>query len=403
MAGGLRVGPALRDLGVIEDAALLIDGAKVIAAGRRTDVPKLPGCDTLDAGGRVVTPGLVDAHAHPVFAGNRSHEFARRCAGATYQEIAASGGGIKASVASTRAATEDQLLRESRRHVQWMVSCGTTTTECKSGYGLSLESELKMLRVARRLGETGPIDVVPTFLGAHAVPLEFDGRKADYLDLVISEMLPSVACEGLAEYADVFCEPAYFGLSESRRVMEAAKSVGLNIRMHVDQLTNSGGAALAAEVGAKTADHLEQTASDGIAALAAKGVQPVLLPGSVYALGLSKYPDARAMIEAGLAVVVATDFNPGSSPVTSLPMAMSLACTQMKMTPEEALSSCTINAAHSLDRGHDRGSLEVGKRADFVIWDCQHESEIPYWVGAPMVWQVFSKGCVIMRADRVGT
>lgn len=406
MAGGVRVRERLRDVAPIERAAVLIGDGKIMAVGPAKEVEALAGkdCEEIDAGGRLVTPGLVDAHAHPVFAQDRCSEFARRCEGATYQQIAAEGGGIKSTVAATRAASEAELLKQSKRHIAWMLACGTTTAECKSGYGLDLDTELKILRVARSLKKRGPIDIVPTFLGAHAVPPEFEGHKAEYLAHVAVEMMPAVVSEGLAEFADVFCEPAYFTIEESRQIMEAAGVLRLGLRMHVDQLTNSGGAKLAAALGAKTADHLEQTDSDGIAALAHAGVQPVLLPGSVYALGLNKYPAAREMIDAGLALVLATDFNPGSSPMPSLPMAMSLACTQMKMTPEEGLSACTINAAHSLNRSDDRGSLEAGKRADLVVWDCAHERELAYWVGAPLARQVFVEGlCHNISPAGVGT
>lgn len=392
LAGGVRRGEAMRELAVVEDAALLIGDGRLVAVGPRAEVEARAPADAevLDAGGRLATPGLVDAHAHPIFAGHRANEFARRTEGATYQQIAAEGGGIRSTMRATRAATEDDLLAQSRRHLLWMRECGTTTAECKSGYGLDLDTELKMLRVARRLGSERLVDLVPTFLGAHAVPPEFEGRKADYLHAVVEEVMPAVAREGLAEFADAFCEPAYFDADDTRRVAAAARAHGLALRLHVDQLTASGGAELAAALGATTADHLEQTEDSGIAALARSGVQPVLLPGSVYALGLSRYPRARAMIEAGLAVVVATDFNPGSSPTPSLPMAMSLACTQMKLTPSEALAACTINAAQSLHRAHDRGSLEQGKRAHVVLWDCAHEGEIAYWFGKAPVWRVLA-------------
>jgi len=249
-----------------------------------------------------------------------------------------------------------------------------------------------MLRVIRRLNETTPIDFVPTFLGAHAVPEEFSGRMADYVDLVVEEMIPEVVRQGLAESCDIFCEHGYFDGAAARRILGAAKTAGLKLRMHADQLTNSGGAALAAELGAVTADHLEQTEEEGIAAMKAAGVQPVLLPASVYALGKTRYPKARAMIEAGLAVVLATDFNPGSSPTPSIPMVLSLAATQMKMTPAEGITAATINAACSLGRGEEIGSLEAGKLANFTIFDCADYREIAYWFGLPQTHAVYIRG-----------
>ncbi len=255
-----------------------------------------------------------------------------------------------------------------------------------------------MLRVIRRLNEAGPLRLVPTFLGAHEIPDEYRSRPGEYVDLVVNEMLPRVAAERLAEYCDVFCEQGVFTPDEARRVMQAAQEHGLKLRMHADQLANSGGARLAAELGASTADHLEHTDSAGVAALCGARVQPVLLPASVYALGSRRYPAAREMIEAGLAVVVATDFNPGSSPTPSLPMALSIACTQMKMTPEEAISAATINAAYSLGRGSEAGSLEPGKRADFVLFDCADYREIVYWFGIEQTRSVWIGGnCVYER------
>jgi imidazolonepropionase len=345
-----------------------------------------------------VLPGFVDAHAHPVFAGNRLDDFERRAKGETYEQIAAAGGGIWSTVEKTRAANPTNLFEQSKKHANWFLKCGTTTVEAKSGYGLTVEDELKILRVIRRLNEETPIEFVPTFLGAHAVPREW--RQSEYLDLVIKEMLPRVASEKLAEFCDVFCERGYFGIAQSREILAAAKKLGLKLRIHADQLTNSGAAKLASEAKATTADHLEKIDEQGIAALKAAKVQPVLLPGSVYALGSTGYPPVREMIEAGLSVVIATDFNPGSSPTVSMPMILSLACTQMKMSPAEAITASTINAAYSLGRGNKIGSLEAGKLANFSIFDCQDYRELAYWFGFSQTHSVYVRGRYVLPDGR---
>lgn len=370
---------------------MLIEGERIAWVGKTDDLPDHHGSE-IDARGKVVMPGFVDAHTHAVFAGSRVDDFERRCLGLSYQQIAAEGGGIRSTVRQTRAATEDQLFAQARRHAKWFVRGGTTTIEVKSGYGLTTEDELKILRVAKRLGEDGRIRVVPTFLGLHAVPSEFDGRKADYVDLVLREILPKVAQDGLAEYADAFIETGYFDADDARALARDAKQHGLKLRLHVDQFTNSGGARLAAELGAATADHLERADAEGIAAMKRIGVQPVILPASVYGLGLTHYPPARQMIDAGLAIVLATDFNPGSSPTPSMPMAISLACTQMKLTPAESISAATINAAYSLGRGGQIGSLEPGKLADFAIFDTNDYREIAIWFGVELAQATYVGG-----------
>lgn len=388
------MGAELSDLSLIHDGGFLVRDGVIAAVGRSDEIAcQLPNdIEVIDARGRIVLPGFVDAHAHPVFAGNRVDEFEMRARGATYEEIAASGGGIRSTVSKTRAASETELLAQAQKHASWFLRCGTTTMEAKSGYGLSLEAELKMLRVIRQLNVTSALEFVPTFLGAHAVPEEFCDRPEQYIDCVVNEMLPEVVRQELAEYCDIFCEHGYFSPGATRHILGAAKSAGLQLRMHADQLTNSGGAALAAELGAVTADHLEQTEDEGIAAMKSAGVQPVLLPASVYALGKTRYPKARAMLDAGLAVVLATDFNPGSSPTPSIPMVLSLATTQMKMSPAEGVTATTINAAYSLGRGDKIGSLEVGKRANFTIFDCVDYREIAYWFGVPQTHSVYVRG-----------
>jgi imidazolonepropionase len=414
-----RVGIELSSLGIIRNGGMLIRDGKIEKIGPSDEIEKNVGdAEIVDARGRVVMPGFVDAHTHLVFAGNRLDDFERRSRGEMYEQIAKAGGGIWSTVGKTRAASESDLLAQVKMHANWFLRCGTTTVEAKSGYGLTVEDELRILRVIRQL--TAPasgsaadtirdsriaskqaigldhldretaLEIVPTFLGAHAVPREV--APEEYIELIITEMLPRVTAEKLAEFCDVFCERGYFNIDQSRKILCEAKKLGLNLRGHVDQLTNSGGAKLMAEVGATTADHLEQTDEEGIAALRKANVQPVLLPGSVYALGSNRYPRARDMIEAGLAVVLATDFNPGSSPTTSMPMILSLACTQMKMSPAEAITASTLNAAYSLNRGDKIGSLERGKLANFAIFDCQDYRELAYWFGMPQTEAVYVRG-----------
>ena len=396
MAGpkGPRVREQMRDLAIIADGGMLIEDGRVVAAGLSSEIEKaLPaGAEMVDATGRVVVPGFVDAHTHPVFGGNRVDEFEMRSRGATYEQIAESGGGIRSTVRRTRAASEEELLAQAKKRASWFLRGGTTTVEAKSGYGLTIDDELKMLRVIRRLNAETPVEFVPTFLGAHAVPDEFRNAPEQYVALIIHKMLPRIVEDQLAESCDIFCERGYFDISDSEKILGAARDYGLRLRMHVDQLTNSGGAFLAARLGAATADHLEQASGAEIAALAEAKVQPVLLPASVYALGKTRYPPAREMIDAGLAVVLATDFNPGSSPTPSMPMVFSLAATQMKMTPAECLSAATVNAASSLNRGDQIGSLEPGKRANFAVFDCADYREISYYFGVSLTDSVYVSG-----------
>jgi imidazolonepropionase len=389
-----RTGAELRDLAIISDGAMLVAGNQIESVGERDKVERLIGddCEVIDAGGRVVMPGFVDAHTHPVFAGTRVGEFEERAAGATYQEISAGGGGIQSTVNATRVATVDELVAAGLRYSEWFLRGGTTTVEAKSGYGLSLEAELKILQAIKRLDQETALSYVPTFLGAHTVPPEYRSRREEYVSLIINEMLPQVAREQLAEYCDVFCEENVFTTDESGQILSAARDHGLGLRIHADQLSLSGGAQLAAELRTTTADHLEHTDHDGIKGLKSAGVQPVLLPGSVYSLGSSRYPQAREMIDAGLAVVLATDFNPGSSPTPSIPTVLSLASTHMKMSPAESITAATVNAAYSLGRGEEIGSLEEGKIADFVIHDCDDYRELAYFFGIEHPWQVYAGG-----------
>ena len=389
-----RIGVEMRELGIIPAGAMLVRDGRVVEVGSRADVEPLAGADAemVDALGRVVTPGFVDAHTHLIFASNRANEFEMRCEGMTYQQISEQGGGIRSTVRNTRAATEAELIEIGRKHAGWFLRGGTTTIEAKSGYGLSTADEVKILRAIRAVGEQTPLRCVPTFLGAHEVPEEYRGNMPGYVSLLVEEMLPEVADFHLAKYCDIFCEPKTFPVAKARQILTRAKSLGFDLRIHADQFTCSGAAQLAAELGAKTADHLEQSDVVSIAAFKSAGVQPVLLPGSVYAIGSQKYASARGMIEAGLGVVIATDFNPGSSPTASMAMVMSLACTQMKMTPAEALTAATFNAACSLDLQHEIGSLDPGKVADFVVHEAADYREVPYWFGGQRPTMVFVRG-----------
>lgn len=392
-----RIRDEMKELSILRGAAMLVRDGKIERIGTQADIEPLVTSEhrIVDAGGRTVMPGFVDAHTHPVFASTRADEYEMRAGGSTYEQIAAAGGGIRSTVRKTRAATEDELFATALHRSRWFLRMGTTTIEAKSGYGLSLESELAMLRVIRRLNAEGFLRLVPTFLGAHEIPDEYRGKTAEYVDLVIREMLPAVARDHLAEYCDVFCEPKIFDAAHTKRILGAARALHLGIRVHADQLSRSGAAEVAAEVGAATADHLEQIDQAGIDALAAGRVQPVLLPASVYTLGSKRFAPARAMIAAGLAVVLATDFNPGSSPTPSMPFVLSLASTQTGMTPAESVTAATINPAYSLGRGASIGSLEPGKQADFVIHDVRDYREIPYFVGVEPAWATYLGGRLV--------
>jgi imidazolonepropionase len=364
-----RADGAQGELHVIEDAALVWNGPLIVWAGPERDLPEAYRvADTEDAGRRLVVPGLVDCHTHLAFAGWRAGEFTERALGRSYTEIARSGGGIASTVRQTRAASEAELLERCRGFLDAMMQLGVTTVECKSGYGLNVDNELKLLHVYRLLAEEAAATIVPTFLGAHVVPPELRDDRGRYLALLVDELIPVVARDGLARCCDVFVDDGAFSISEARRILLAAKAAGLALKLHADQLSDDGGALLAAEVGALSADHLEHVSDAGIAALAAAGVVAVSLP--IASLYLRQPPlPARQLIEAGVAVAVATDFNPGSAPSYHLPLALTLACTLQGMTPAEALKGATILAARAIGLEETHGSLEPGKRADFAVID----------------------------------
>lgn len=389
-----RVGAELRQLGIIRDAALLVEDGRIVAAGPYgqliSEIP--PHAVVIDAEGRCVTPGFVDAHTHLVFAGNRAAEFEQRLAGATYQQIAAAGGGIQRTVAATRAASDGELIDAARRHRDWMLRSGTTTIEAKSGYGLDQPTELRMLQVLAQLAMEGPARIVPTLLAAHTVPTEYAHRRTEYVFAITDELIPKVTEAHLAQYCDVFCDDHAFTVDEARIVLSAARQRGLRLRVHAEQFRPGTGAALAAELGAATADHLETVDEPTLHQLRAAGVQPVLLPGSVFALSRTQYPPARKMVELELGLVIASDFNPGSSPICSMPFILSLACVQMGLTPAEALTAATVNAAYSVCLGASVGSLEPGKFADLLIHEFHDYRELAYFIAAPARPRVFVEG-----------
>jgi imidazolonepropionase len=376
--------------GAIEDGAIAVRDGRIAFVGRSADLPG--GAQTThDLGGAWVTPGLIDCHTHLVFGGDRAGEFEQRLKGATYEEIARAGGGIRSTVARTRAASEDELLQAAGRRLRPLLAEGVTTIEIKSGYGLDVESEAKMLRVARRLGERHPVTVRTTFLGAHAVPPEFHGRQSDYVDLVAGPMLDAVLKERLADAVDVFAEKIAFSREETARVFKAAQAHGLPLKLHADQLSDQHGAALAARFGALSAEHLEHANEDGVAAMSRAGTVAVLLPGAFYYLRDTKLPPIDLFRRYRVPIAIASDCNPGSSPTVSLLLMLNMACTLFRLTPEETLAGVTRNAARALGLD-DRGTLEAGKVADFVVWDISHPAELSYWIGANPALRVIRGG-----------
>jgi imidazolonepropionase len=394
-------GTRQREVSPIRDAAIAADAGRIVFVGPATEaaaaVAVRPGGRALDATGLSLVPGFVDAHTHAIYAGDRRAELRRRLGGATYAEIAAAGGGIVSTVAATRAATEEDLVTQSRIRLDEMLSCGTTTCEVKSGYGLNVESELKMLRAAMRLHSAQPIDLVLTFMGAHEIPADFRARREDYVRLVTETMIPEVGGEALAEWCDVFCETGVFTPDESSRILEAGLAYGLKPRIHADELGASGGSQVAARVGARSADHLIFVPPDGIEAMARAGVTATLLPNAAFYLKLGRFAPARDLIAAGVPVALATDVNPGGGFSPSIPFAISLACFSMGMTFEEALVAATINGAWSLDRADVAGSLEPGKLMDAVF--VRGEAINLIRNGAPAIAAVIKRGQVVRGED----
>jgi imidazolonepropionase len=396
-AGAPRRGRDQGSLEVIADGAIASASGVIVYAGPSGDlaahVSAVPGAREIDARGKSVVPGFVDSHTHAMFAGDRRDELRRRLAGVPYAQIAAEGGGIVSTVAATRAADERELVAQTRARLDEMLACGTTTCEIKSGYGLTVDSELKMLRAIRALAANHPMDVVATFLGAHEVPFEFRGRRDAFVDLVIDEMIPAVAADATAQWCDVFCETGVFTPDESMRILEAGARAGLRPRIHADELGASGGSLVAARVGARSADHLIFVAADGIAALAHAGVTATLLPSAAFYLKLGRFAPARSLIDAGVPVAIATDVNPGGGFSPSMLFAMTLSCFAMDMTFEEALVAATINGAWSLDRANSVGSLETGKQMDAVLIDGDAINLIR--IGAPSIVAVIKSGRVV--------
>jgi imidazolonepropionase len=389
-----RTGEEMSDLGIVSHGAVAIRKGKVVEVGPSSTLSrKYQAKKKVSAKGRVVSPGLVDSHTHLSFSGSRENEFEMRLKGTSYMEIAQAGGGILSSVDHVRKASRSQIVEESRGWARRMLAHGTTTVEAKSGYGLTVKDEVKQLQAIRELNRKEVLDFVPTFLGAHSLPREYKGKRKEFLDLVCKEMIPAV--KGLAKFCDVFCEVGVFTREESRKVLETGLDYGLLPKLHAEEFKSIGGAEMGAELGAISADHLVAISSRGMQAMKRKGTIAVVLPATTFFLGGAHYAPARRMIEIGVPVALATDFNPGSSMTLNLPLAMSIACTQMKLLPAEVFCATTINAAFACGVGEEVGSLEPGKKADLVIWDVDTYRKVPYIFGVNLVHSVVKAGKVV--------
>ena len=399
-----RRGRALSNVGIIRDGAVLVQDGAIAAVGTTAKLEKLAAArkaEKLDVGGRVILPGFVDSHTHLIHAASRAEEYELKIHGASYEEIARKGGGILNSVKKLRAATSEQLKRRANAALEIFAAHGTTTIEAKSGYGLDVASELKILSLHKELGAAQPIEIVSTFLGAHVVPLEFRAKAegpGEYVKLLTDWLIPEVASNGLAEYCDVFCDRGAFSRAQSEQILAAGWENNLVPRLHAEQLTHTGATQLAVELGAASCDHLEQVNGSDIRALAKLNTVATLLPGCDFHLGLKQYAPARKLIDAGAIVALATDYNPGTSPTASMPMVLSLACTQLRMTPAEAIVAATYNAAYSLGRHKRIGSIEVGKQADLAVFEVEDYREIPYYFGVNTCWLTLKSGRVIYAA-----
>lgn len=399
---GPKRGPAMRELSIVQHGAVAVEGDRIVLVGNTDDVlaKAEDAAKTIDASGKVVMPGFVDPHTHVVFAGDRASEFELRLQGASYMEILAAGGGIMNTVRTTREASLDDIVRQSRGRLDTMLAHGTTTAEAKTGYGLDTENELKMLEAIRLLDESHPVDLVPTFLGAHAIPSEYKGRTDDYVRVVVDEMMPALGARGYLghdppPFCDVFCEDGAFSVEQSRRILQKARELGMGLKIHTDEFKALGGTALAVQLGATSADHLACTPDEEIRLLADSETVGVLLPGTPFGLAEDHYAAARKMIDAGVAVALATDLNPGTCYCESMPFIMALACRAMSMTPAEAIVASTINAAHAVGLGHEVGSLEVGKKADLLILDNPDYRHLPYRFGSNPVQTVIKAGHIV--------
>jgi len=401
-----KKGGEMSNLAIVENGAVASKNGRIVAIGKEdsviSEINLLDNAEEINADNKVVTPGLIDCHTHLVFSGSREEEFYLRIKGEDYLKVLKKGGGILSTVDAVRKASSEDLFNNGEKILNDMISFGTTTVEIKSGYGLSTEDEVKILKVIKRLNEEHPIDVVPTFLGAHAFPKEYKNKEEDYVNLIIEEMLPEVKEKNLAEFCDVFCGRGVFNLKQSEKILDAAKDLGFKLKIHADQLAYDGGAELAAKMNAISASHLEYISDEGIENMKQKGIIAELLPGSVFFMGKNNYAPARRMINNDVPIALATNYNPGTCAIKSLPIIMTLANIYMRMSAEEVITATTINAACALNLQNDVGSIEVGKKSDVVIWDINNYKQIPYFLGLNLVEKVIKDGTIVFQKNERG-